>query len=113
MEDQLLRILVDTQSPAQGPRQQAELSLKRLETNEAFPRSLAAIASHSSVKLSDRQSALSVLRRFVEKNWSGQDELDEGPINPIPDPSKGQLRKVMLDLATSGEDDRKIKAGAR
>lgn len=112
-EDQLLAVLTDTLSTASGPRQQAELNLKQLQTSETFPISLANIASHTSISIPNRQTALSVLRRFVEKNWSGQDEDGEGGLVPISDPSKDHVRRVMLELATSGEDDRKIRSGAR
>lgn len=111
MESQLLQLLADTQSDAQAPRQHAEALLQQLQTNEAFPTSLAAIASHNSVSSSIRQSALSVLRRYVEKNWTGQDE--DGPTINIPDRSKEQLRNQLLELATSNEDDRKVKSAAR
>ncbi len=111
MENQLLQLLADTQSSAQAPRQQAEAHLQQLQSNDAFPTSLAAIASHTSVSSSIRQSALSVLRRFVEKNWTGQDE--EGPTINIPDQSKEQLRTQLLELATSNEEDRKVKSAAR
>jgi len=47
----------------------------------------------------------------VEKNWSGQSE--EGPAVPIQEGVKEQLRVQMLELATSGDADRKIKSAAR
>lgn len=114
MEDQLVQLLSDTQSAAEGPRKQAELHLLQLQSNEAFPTSLAAISSHRSVATGIRQSALSVLRRFVEKNWSGQNDDDSaGPMIPISDASKEKLRTQLLELATSTEDDRKVKSSAR
>jgi hypothetical protein len=114
MEDQLLQLLADTQSSAQGPRSAAEAHLKQLEATEAFPTSLGAIASHASVSTNIRQSALTILRRFVERNWSGQDEeISEGPVILISDPVKEQLRGVLLGLATGAEDDRKVKSAAR
>jgi importin-9 len=111
MEDQLLQLLADTQSAAQGPRKQAESHLEQLQSNEAFPTSLATIASHSSVSSAIRQSALSVLRRYVEHNWSGQGE--DGPTITIPEHVKVQLRDQLLGLATSNEDDRKVRSAAR
>jgi importin-9 len=51
MEDQLLQLLADTQLPAEGPRKQAEEHLQHAQNNPAFPGSLAAIATHSSVRL--------------------------------------------------------------
>lgn len=111
MEDQLLQLLADTQLPAEGPRKQAELHLQQAQTNPAFPSSLSAIASHSSVSPEVRLSALTVLRGFVEKNWSG--EAEDGRAIPIADATKEQLRAQLLELATSGDADRKIKSSAR
>jgi hypothetical protein len=111
MEDQLVQLLSDTQLPAEGPRKQAELHLRQAQANPAFPSSLAAIASHSSVSSDIRQSALLALKTFVEKNWSGQNE--EGQSIPISDATKDQLRVQLLDLATSNDSDRRIKSAAR
>ncbi|TAQ91656.1 hypothetical protein B7494_g113 [Chlorociboria aeruginascens] len=110
MEDQLLQLLADTQLSAQAPRKQAELLLEQATSNPAFPTSLAAIASHNSVSSEIRQSALLVLRTFVEKNWAGVNE--DGPAIIIPDPTKGQLRVQLLDLATGNDDNRKVKSAA-
>lgn len=111
MEDQLLQLLADTQLPAEGPRKQAERHLQQVQSNPAFPGSLAAIASHASVSPEIRQSALLILRTFVEKNWSGESE--HGPAIPIDDSTKEHLRALVLALATSGDTDRKIKSAAR
>ncbi|ORY58176.1 importin-beta domain-containing protein [Pseudomassariella vexata] len=110
MEDQLVQVLANTQLAAEGPRKQAELDLKHVETNPAFPLSLANIGSHSSIALEVRQAALLNLRLFIERNWSG--ESDEGPVIPISDAVKEQMRPVVLDLALGSEDDRKIKTAA-
>jgi importin-9 len=112
MEDQLLHLLADTQLPAEGPRKQAELHLQQAQSNPAFPSSLAAIACRPSVGLEIRQSALLILRTFVEKNWSGENEEGE-PVVPIEEQTKEVLRVQMLELATSGDADRKIKSAAR
>ena len=112
MEDQLLRLLADTQLPAEGPRKQAELHLQQAQSNPAFPSGLAAIACRPSVGLEIRQSALLILRTFVEKNWSGENEEGE-PVVPIEEQTKEVLRVQMLELATSGDADRKIKSAAR
>lgn len=112
MEDQLLQLLADTQLSAEGPRKQAELHLRQAQTQPAFPTSLAAIASHGSVTPEIRQSSLLLLRTFIEKNWSGQDEDGNGTI-PIPDATKEQLKVQLLELATSNDDNRKVKSAAR
>ncbi|KAG4429736.1 hypothetical protein IFR05_014787 [Cadophora sp. M221] len=110
MEDQLLSLLADTQLSAEAPRKQAEQHLDQAKTNPAFPGSLAAIASHSSVSPQIRQSALLLLRTFVERNWSG--ESDDGPAVQIDEQVKEVLRGQILELATSGDADRKIKSAA-
>ncbi|KAI0401273.1 armadillo-type protein [Xylaria palmicola] len=110
MEDQLVQVLANTQLAAEGPRIQAELDLKRATTNPAFPLSLANIGRHASVTLEVRQAALSTLRRFIEDNWSG--ENDDGPVIPIDDNVKDQIRPLVLDLALNFDGDRKIKTAA-
>ena len=112
MEDQLIQLLANTQLAEQAPRQQAEIDLKRANSNPAFPVSLANIASHTSVETNVRQAALSTLRLFIERNWS-QEELDEEPQVPISDEVRAQLRQLMLDLAVSTEEDRRTKIAAR
>lgn len=113
MEDQLLQLLADTQLPDDGPRQQAELHLQQAESNPTFPASLAAIASHSSVILEIRQSALLVLRKFVERNWAAVDEDGNRALVQIEEPTKELLRVQILELATSNDADRKVKSAAR
>lgn len=110
MEDQLLSLLSDTHLSAEAPRKTAEAHLESFKTNPAFPSSLAAIASHSSVSPQIRQSALLLLRTFVERNWSG--ESDDGPVVGIDEGVKEVLRGQMLELAMSGDADRKIKSAA-
>lgn len=110
MEDQLVQILANTQSSAEGTRKQAELDLKHAQTSPAFPVSLANISSHASVPLEIRQSSLSSLRQFIERNWTG--ESDDGPVIPISDPVKEQVRSVLLEIALSPDQERKIKTAA-
>ncbi|KAI5866720.1 ARM repeat-containing protein [Durotheca rogersii] len=110
MEDQLVQVLANTQLAAEGPRKQAELDLKHASTNPAYLLSLANIARHASITVDVRQAALSALRLFIEKNWSG--ESDSGPAIPIADSIKDQIRPMVLDLALNSEDDKKIKAAA-
>ena len=110
MEDQLLQLLADTQSSAEGPRRQAEHQLDLLQTNEQYPMSLAAIASHASVPLNLRQSALFVLKNFVLASWSAQiDEKYTGAV-VVPETTKEHLRRVLLELATSTDNDRKVQS---
>ncbi|KAK8060284.1 importin-beta domain-containing protein [Apiospora saccharicola] len=108
MEDQLVQVLANTQLAAEGPRKQAELDLKQAQANPAYPLSLVNIASHTSIGVEIRQQAISVLRLFIERNWSG--ESDDGPVIPIADAAKDQIRPILLELALHSE--RKIKAAA-
>ncbi|KAK7743020.1 hypothetical protein SLS63_000589 [Diaporthe eres] len=110
MEDQLAQLLANTQLPAEEPRKRAELDLKHAQTNPAFPVVLANIAAHNSVSTEIRQAALAYLRRFIEHNWSEEGDDGEGPLVPIPDSTKEELRHKLLELALSEEPDRKVKA---
>ncbi|EEP75529.1 conserved hypothetical protein [Uncinocarpus reesii 1704] len=111
MEQQLLQLLADTQSPAPATRNKAEGQLLSLYSNEHFPLSLASIASHASVPVHLRQSALLVLRTFIVSAWSSQLDEFKGQVL-INDANKVHLRRVLLELAISPEDDRKVKASA-
>ncbi|OJJ51172.1 hypothetical protein ASPZODRAFT_127196 [Penicilliopsis zonata CBS 506.65] len=112
MEQELLPLLADTQSPTADTRKRAELQLLRLYANEAFPLSLAAIASHESVPTSLRQSALSVLRTFIAAAWSPTLDEFKGQVL-VNDANKTQIRRVLLELATTIEtSERKVKNSA-
>ncbi|PKY05499.1 putative importin 9 [Aspergillus campestris IBT 28561] len=112
MEQELLSLLADTQSPAADTRKAAELNLLRLYSNESFPLSLLAIASHGTVPVNLRQSALSVLRTFIAAAWSPNLDEFKGSIL-VNDVNKAQIRASLLALATTAETaDRKIKSSA-
>ncbi|KAI9670418.1 MAG: hypothetical protein M1829_004741 [Trizodia sp. TS-e1964] len=111
MEQELLALLADTQSPAEGPRKHAEAQLEQLYHNEAFPMSLASVASHASVPLNLRQSALLVLKTFVLSAWSPQLDEFKGQVL-VNESNKEQLRVVLFELATNGENDRKVTKAA-
>ncbi len=113
VEDELLRLLADTQSAQAEPRKQAEAHLQSLGLNPAFPKSLAAIAAHAGIPVATRQAALTTLRAFVEKNWSGEDEGTEGPTFTVSDEVKDDLRERLLELATSEDPERKVRTSAR
>lgn len=104
-----MQVLANTQLPAEGPRKQAELDLKNAQSNPAYPLSLANVAAHSSISGEIRQAALTSLRQFIERNWSG--ESDEGPTIPIADAVKEQIRPIVLGIALN-VDDRRIKTAA-
>ncbi|EEQ35152.1 KapG [Microsporum canis CBS 113480] len=112
MDQELLQLLSDTQNAAADTRKNAELRLQSLYSNENFPLSLASIASHSSVPVPLRQSALVVLRTFINSAWSSQLDDFKGQVL-VNDANKAHLRRVLLELATSPEqDDRKVKTSA-
>ncbi|DAA76939.1 TPA_exp: Uncharacterized protein A8136_7168 [Trichophyton benhamiae CBS 112371] len=112
MDQELIRLLSDTQSAAAETRKAAEVRLQSLYSNESFPLSLASIASHSSVPVPLRQSALVLLRTFINSAWSSQLDDFKGQVL-VSDANKAHLRRVLLDLATSPEqDDRKVKNSA-
>lgn len=112
LEDTLLHFLSDTHSSSEAPRKAAEANLKAAQSSPAFPGSLAAIASHGSVSSDIRQSALLVLRTFVDKNWSGYSD-DGEPVIQIEDNVREGLRASMLELATGADVDRKVRSAAR
>ncbi|ATZ56066.1 Bckap114 [Botrytis cinerea B05.10] len=110
-EAQLLQILADTQSSADGPRRQAEIYLKSAQAEPAFPSMLASIASHSTVPSELRQAALLNLKNFTSKNWTGHDD-NGNPTIQIAEGTKAEIRARMLKIATDDVDSRKIKSAA-
>ena len=112
MEQELLPLLADTQSPVADTRTAAELHLLHLYPNQSFPLSLAAIASHDSVPVNLRQSALSVLRTFIVAGWSPLLDEFRGQIL-VDDANKAQIRRVLLELCTTADiQERKVKSSA-
>ncbi|KAJ5670398.1 Armadillo-like helical [Penicillium maclennaniae] len=112
MEQELLSLLANTQSSTTATRQAAELQLKSFYSNEAFPISLTAIASHESVPVNLRQSALSVLRTYIGAGWSSMLDDFKGQVL-VSDANKVQIRRALLELATTTETpERKVKASA-
>lgn len=111
MDEHLAQLLANTQDKHEGPRKQAELDLLHAQTNPEFPLSLARIGAHTAAPIEIRQSALTYLRKFIERNWAPE---GDGELHiPIPDPTKDQLRNVILELVLSPEDERKVKVAAR
>lgn len=111
MEEQLLQLLIETQSSADGPRKQAEKQLQTLHTIPAFPLTLATIAAHRSLSLEIRQSALLTLKAFILAAWSPQFEEFDGQVL-VADEAKSHVRAALLDLATSDTTERKIQNAA-
>ena len=110
MEQQVLDLLASTLDPSAPIRTGAEAQLVALQTNDALPVSLIAIASHKSVPLNHRQAALLNLRRVVIKRWSAEIEEFEGP--PIAETVQEQLRQSLLAVVTTPDEDRKIVGAA-
>ncbi|CAG7957307.1 unnamed protein product [Penicillium salamii] len=111
MEQQLLSLLADTQAAKSDTRKSAELQLKSLYAHESFPSSLTAIASHASVPVNLRQSALSVLRTFISAAWSPILDDFKGQVL-INDANKANVRQALLVLATNDIPERKVKNSA-
>ena len=111
MDERLAQVLANTQLAQEGPRKQAELELQHARTNPEFPLALTQIAVHTSAPVQIRQAALTTLRKFAEENWSPATS-DDVPI-PIPDPTREQIKNLLLELVLSPENERKVKLAAR
>ncbi|KAJ5812847.1 Armadillo-like helical [Penicillium robsamsonii] len=111
MEQELLSLLADTQSPKADTRRAAESQLGNLYAHDSFAISLTAIASHESVPVNLRQSALSVLRTFIAAAWSPILDEFKGQIL-INDANKANVRQALLVLATNDTPQRKVKNSA-
>ena len=107
-----MQVLANTLSPEWSVRQEAELALNHARTNPAFPGSLANVAAQEGVDIAVRQSALTNLRLFIDKNWNPVDVQDEQPI-PIAKETRDELKRILLQITLSREDKKKIKILAR
>ncbi|KAK4574524.1 hypothetical protein LTR86_001365 [Recurvomyces mirabilis] len=112
MEAQLVRLLDETQLSQEGPRKNAEWQLKQQYSNTDFPLALTNIAAHNDIPINTRQSALLVLKTFVQACWSPQFDEFNGQLF-ADEGRRAQVRQALLDLALSGRDDeRKVKSAA-
>ncbi|KAH6632358.1 armadillo-type protein [Chaetomium tenue] len=111
MDEHLAQLLAATHDKNEAPRKRAELDLLHARQNPEFPLSLSRIGAHTGAPVQIRQSALTYLRNFIEKNW-GPDDTASGPQIPIDDSTKDYLRNVILELILSPEDERKVKVAA-
>ncbi|KAG8628521.1 hypothetical protein KVT40_004394 [Elsinoe batatas] len=111
MEQQLAQLLAETQSAQETPRKQAELQLKQLYQHDQFPIGLVALAVHDTVPVNIQQSALLVLKKFVETSWSPNLDDFEGQVR-VNDENKAKLRHQLFEIATSDAQERKIKSAA-
>ncbi|KAI9832232.1 MAG: hypothetical protein M1826_002236 [Phylliscum demangeonii] len=76
-----------------------------------FPASLCSVASHRSVPTNLRQAALLVLKTLVVEGWSPSLDEFQGEVL-VSETTKAPLREALLAIATSDEDDRKVKSAA-
>ncbi|EMC91662.1 hypothetical protein BAUCODRAFT_152059 [Baudoinia panamericana UAMH 10762] len=111
MEQQLVRLLTETQSSQEAPRTNAEWQLKQLYSNPELPLALTSIAGHGDVPVNIRQSALLTLKLFVQACWSPQFDEFNGQFF-ADDSRKVQIRQRLLHLALSEGDERKVKSAA-
>ena len=111
MEQQVLELLTGTLVASTAVRSDAEHHLEQLYTNDTFPISLIAIASHKSIPLDQRQAALLSLKKLVLKIWSPSLEEYQGP-DTLCDATKEQVRRSVLSIATASGEERKIVAAA-
>ncbi|SMQ53960.1 unnamed protein product [Zymoseptoria tritici ST99CH_3D7] len=111
MEQQLVTLLSDTQSAQETTRKNAEFQLKQLYQNVDFPLGLISVGSHADVPVDARQAALLYLKTFILACWSPQYDEFSGPLY-ADETKKAQVRQRLLELALSGQDERKIKSAA-
>lgn len=78
MEQELARLLSETQSSSEAPRKAAEQQLRQQYTNPAFPSALISIGAQEQYPTTIRQSALLILKRYVQETWSSSQEEFEG-----------------------------------
>lgn len=106
-----MQLLSATQSAQEGPRKQAEQQLQSLYAHQDFTVALVEIARHESVPLNIRQAALLYLKQVVLAGWSDSMDDFKGQIF-VSDVTKAKIRRLLLDLATTDQLDRKLKAAA-
>ncbi|GAB7352424.1 hypothetical protein MBLNU459_g2843t1 [Dothideomycetes sp. NU459] len=111
MEQEIARLLEDTQSAQEARRKNAELHLKQLYTNDQFPVALLSIGAHDAFPVVLRQSALLYLKTFVQSVWSPQFEEFKGQVLVSIEQRK-TVRQMLLELATSEHQERKVKSAA-
>ena len=111
MEQQVIDLLSATLQADAAVRTNAELHLKLLYNNPAFPAALISLGSHDGAPVDLRQASLLSLKKLVLKRWSPLLEEFEGPVQ-LDDVVKEQIRHAILSLATSGDPQRKVVAAA-
>ncbi|KAF2661335.1 ARM repeat-containing protein [Lophiostoma macrostomum CBS 122681] len=111
MEEQVAQLLAATQAASDAPRKQAEQQLQSLWPRPEYALALLAIASHDSAPHNIRQAALLALKQFVLACWSPTFDEFKGQVL-VPDDNKLRIREALLELATSDQLERRVKASA-
>ncbi|PVI08592.1 ARM repeat-containing protein [Periconia macrospinosa] len=111
MEDQLVQLLSATQTAQEAPRKQAEEQLQSLYGHHDFPIALVEIARHAHVPINIRQASLLYLKQLVLAGWSDNMDTFKGRLL-VSDQEKPKIRQLLLELATTDDLDRKLKAAA-
>lgn len=107
MEHRVILFLRGTQDGEVGTRLEAEMQLKALYPDPAFPESLVTIASHIQLSTTDRFLALVVLKLFVVKGWSPLLDEFEGQVL-VDDGTKNRIKQRLLALVFEDNLDSKV-----
>lgn len=112
MEQELVRLLADTQASAETPRKAAEVQLRQLYTNDGLAPALISIGAQDQVGIQIRQSALLYLKRYIQESWSPALDEFKGTLCIQNDEQRAKVRHLLLELSTTAGLDRKVKGAA-
>ncbi|TGZ82423.1 ARM repeat-containing protein [Ascodesmis nigricans] len=99
MESKLLSILDQTLQNEDEPRRTAESQLEALYPDSSFPVALVNIAAAAEAPLVSRKTALTTLKRYVNRCWSAGFEEFTGPLTP--GEVKTHIKRQMFSIITS------------
>ena len=106
-----MQLLSATQTVQEAPRKQAEDQLHSLYGHHDLPIALVDIARHVHVPINIRQASLLYLKQLVLAGWSDNMDTFKGHLL-VADQDKPKIRQMLLELATTDQLDRKLKAAA-
>ncbi|KAL1303770.1 hypothetical protein AAFC00_007109 [Neodothiora populina] len=112
MEQEIVRLLADTQASQETRRKQAELQLRQLYTDDGFAAALISVAAQAQLPIQSRQSALLYLKRYLQEVWSPTLDEFKGQVCIRNDDERKRIRHMVLELSTREGQDRKIKSAA-
>lgn len=112
MEQGIVRLLAETQLPHEAPRKNAESQLRQLYTNDSFATALVSISAQPRFDLQARQSALLYLKRYIQEVWSPNMEEYKGQTLIENEEQRKSIRHMLLELAMTQGQERKIKNAA-